>query len=534
MQEEYYDVIIIGSGMGGLGSGLYLQKQNPDLKTLILEQHSIPGGSVNGFKRKGYYFDSGAEGLVYCGEGQIFRERLEELGVFHDYISIDPVEVMKYEDRTVVMHNKLEKFIEELIKNYPEDEKEIREYFRIIKKMSDEYFSLSLKNFSPSFRTLLKIVLTRPTLRKYGLKTFQQFLDKSITNPDLRKILVVYCLWLGVLPDKISAPSAAIVFNSPFIDGNFYPKGGMLAFAKNMAKVFKSNGGVIKYKSRVEKILIHKKKAVGVRLDDGTIFYGKWIISNADLRKTVFDFVGKDFFKKSYQKFISMIKQSVTGFAVFLGLDIQLDDHHSHIAYNVDAEKFLVRLREENFNPEEVLIRIPQNIDPSLRNDKGSSVILLSMAPYNYKEKWGNDKEGKRNSQYHEIKEAFADKLIKLAEKVIPNLTQRIKVKEIATPLTYERYIQTTEGSWYGPQTDQKLPSFKSPLKRLFFAGGNVDGAGVPPSFFSGIKTAKYITRKIKKKRYMKAFYYSVIDGQRVAITAPFPEDKAITGVISQ
>ncbi|MCG3227733.1 MAG: NAD(P)/FAD-dependent oxidoreductase [Candidatus Heimdallarchaeota archaeon] len=534
MQAEYYDVIIIGSGVGGLGSGLYLQKMNPNLRTLILEQHSIPGGSVNGFKRKGYYFDSGAEGLVYCGEGQIFRQRLEEVGVFQEFISIDPVEVMKYQDRTVVMHNKLEKFIDELIHNFPDEEEEIRNYFEVIKKMSDEYFSLNIDSLTPSFRTLLRIVFTRPTLRKYGTKTFQKLLDKFITNPELRKILVVYCLWLGVLPDKISAPSAAVVFNSPFIDGNFYPKGGMLAFAKNMVNTFKLNGGEIKYKSKVDKILFHKKKAVGVRLTDGRIFYGKWIISNADLRRTVFDFVGKDFFKKSYQKFISKIKQSVTGFAVFLGLDIHLDDHHSHIAYNVDAEKFLERLETDNFDPEEVLIRIPQNIDPSLRNDKGSSVILLSMAPYDYKKKWGVNKEEKRNGTYHELKEVFANKLIKLAEKVIPDLTQRIKVKEIATPLTFERYIQSTEGSWYGPETNQKLPSYKSPLKRLLFAGGNVDGAGVPPSFFSGIKTAKYITRKMKKKRNRKVVFYSVIDGQRVAITAPLPDDKAITGVISQ
>ena len=534
MNAEYYDVIIIGSGMGGLGAGLYLQKNNPNLKTLILEQHTIPGGSVNGFKRKGYYFDSGAEGLVYCGEGQIFRNRLEEVGVFQDFISIDPVEVMKYHDRTVHMYNKLERFIEELILHFPEEEEEIRNYFKTIKKMSDEYFSLGLNTFDESFLTLLKIVITRPTLRKYGLKSFEQFLDKYITNPDLRKILAVYSLWLGVLPNKIRATAAAIVFNSPFIDGNFYPKGGMLAFAKNLEKVYKTNGGEIRYKSKVEKILVHKKKAVGVRLENGKIFYGKWIISNADLRRTVFDFVGKDFFKKSYQNFISKLKQSITGFAVFLGLDEHLDNHHSHIAYNVDAEKYISRLMNDGFEPEEVLIRIPQNIDPSLRNEKGSSVILLSMAPYNYKKNWGTKKDSKKNEIYHDLKEVFADKLIKLAEKAIPNITQKIKVKEIATPLTYERYLQTTQGAWYGPQTDQKLPSFKSPLKRLLFAGGNVDGAGVPPTFFSGLKTGKYVTKKMKRKRDSKTVYYSVIDGQRVAITAPLPEDKAITGVIAQ
>ncbi|MCK4973481.1 MAG: NAD(P)-binding protein, partial [Candidatus Heimdallarchaeota archaeon] len=62
MNDTSYDIIIIGSGMGGLGAGLTLQNHNPKLKTVILEQHSIPGGFVTGFKRKGMYFDAGAEG----------------------------------------------------------------------------------------------------------------------------------------------------------------------------------------------------------------------------------------------------------------------------------------------------------------------------------------------------------------------------------------------------------------------------------------------------------------------------------------
>ncbi|MEE9411162.1 MAG: NAD(P)/FAD-dependent oxidoreductase [Candidatus Heimdallarchaeota archaeon] len=534
MNQENFDVIIIGSGIGGLASGLYLQKNNPNLKTLILEQHSIPGGSVGGFKRKGYYFDSGAEGLVYCGEGQIFRKNLEDVGVFQDFISINPVEVMKYPDRTVVMHNNLEKFTQELRQNFPEDEDEIRRYFEVIEKMYKEYFSLSLDKLDPSFLTLLKIVFTRPTLRKYGTKTFQQLLDKLITNADLRKILAVYCLWLGVLPNKISAPGAAIVFNSPFIDGNFYPKGGMLSFAKKMVKVFKSNGGKIKYRAQVDKILVEKQRAVGVRLKNGKTIKCKWIISNADLKKTIFELVGKEFFKKSYQKLISKLKQSISGFAVFLGLDKHLDEHHSHIAYNVDAEKYIERNNSGTCDPEEVLIRIPQNIDPSLRNDKGSALVLLAQVPYNCMNTWGTEQDGKRSEKYIQIKNNYANKLIKLAEKIIPDLSQRIILKEIATPLTFERFIQSTRGAWYGPTIGQKLPKFKTPIKRLLLAGSNIGGPGVPPSYLSGISTAKYLIKKLERRRKKEFPDYSSTDGHKVAVTAPLPVDIAITGDISQ
>ena len=58
--ESKYDIGIIGSGLGRLGEGIMLTKQNSDMKVLIIEQHTIPGGHVIGFYRKGYYFDLGA------------------------------------------------------------------------------------------------------------------------------------------------------------------------------------------------------------------------------------------------------------------------------------------------------------------------------------------------------------------------------------------------------------------------------------------------------------------------------------------
>ena len=88
MSSEKYDVIIIGSGMGGLGAGITLLKSNPNLKVLIIEQHSIPGGYVNGFTRKGYYFDSGAEGIICAGKNQKFGNVLKKLDINQEFLNI--------------------------------------------------------------------------------------------------------------------------------------------------------------------------------------------------------------------------------------------------------------------------------------------------------------------------------------------------------------------------------------------------------------------------------------------------------------
>ncbi len=500
MDDENFDVIIIGSGMGGLGAGLKLQSENPKLKTLILEQHNIPGGYVNGFKRKGYYFDSGAEGLVYCGEGQAFRMVLDKFGVDQEYISIDPVETMQFPNRKIIMHANGEKYISELIKNFPNEQDEIRSFFRVIESIQEEFLSVVKGKFDPSFRELIKIVLTCPTLRKYATKSFDYLLTKFITNVELRDILSVYCLWLGVSSKKIKATLAAVVFFSPYYQGHYYPKGGMLAFANNLAKAYTANGGEVRYKTKTKKIIIENGKAVGVQLEDETLIKGKWIVSNSDIQKTTFDLIGEEKLSEKYIEYISGLEKSVTGFAVFLGLDIHLDNYPSHIAYNIKAESYLERIAKGNYNPEEVLIRIPDKIDPSLRNEKGSALTFLTFAPYYLDETWGTSGEKDQKERYTEIKEKYTERLIQIAEKVIPDLSKHIVYKDSATPLTFERYTLNSQGAWYGVRKGQKRPKQQTPIKNLLLAGGNTQGAGVPSCFFSGIKAGERILKKLKKK----------------------------------
>ncbi len=487
-----YDVIIVGSGVGGLTAGVTLQTLKPEMKTLILEQHYAPGGYISGFRRKGYYFDSGAEGLVFCGEGQNFRRAIEGLGVNLKFLNIDPVEELHYSDKTVTMHQDAEKYVKELIQKYPDNKDEIEKLFSVLRKINSEYHSNVKTGLDPTFKELLKISFTCPTMRKYVFMSFKDFIDRFITNEQLKKVLSVYCLWLGVPSESIRAVAAGLIFFSPVFDGHYYPKGGMFAFAKSLADSFVNKGGEIEYKKKVTRILTKKRKAVGVELADGTKIRSKWIISNADLKRTVFEYVGMNKFPNSYLVKVAKKNQSVSGFSVFLGLDKELTGYPSHMAYNLDADRNIKEILGGKYDPKEVMIRIPSKIDPDLSNNGKSSVILLSFAPYDWENKWNSS----HKESYKETKEKYADKLIKLAENVIPELSKHIEVKLISTPLTFERYSLNTQGAWYGPREGSLKIGKKTPIRKLVLAGANTAGAGVPPSFFSGIKTAKHIINR--------------------------------------
>ena len=521
--SDTYDVIIVGSGVGGLTAGLALQTLKPNLKTLILEQHYAPGGYISGFKRNGYYFDSGAEGLVFAGENQIFKKALDGLGLNLNLLSIDPVEVLYYSDKTITMHANVDKYVLELKEKFPENVQEIDRFFDILKKINQDYNSIVKSNLNPNFKELLKIGLKSPTMRKYAMMSFKDFLDKFITNKQLKDILSIYCLWLGVPSDSISAVSAGLIFYYPIFNGHYYPKGGMFAFAQKLAESFVEKGGEIQYRKKVTQILTKRRKAIGVELVDGSKFNAKWIISNADLKRTVFDYVGMKKFPNRYLIKVAKKNQSVSGFSVFLGLDEKLEGYPSHMTYNLEPDKYIRDILSGKYDPKEVMIRIPSEIDHDLNENGKSSVILLSFAPYEWENKWNSsDRES-----YMKTKESYANKLIKLAENVIPGLSEHVEVKFISTPLTFERYSLNTQGAWYGPRKGSAKISKKTPIKRLFLAGANIAGAGVPSNFFSGIDTAEHIMNRFSvSKRTLRVLfpiisYFSFRSRNRKAIFSP-------------
>ncbi len=51
------DVILVGSGFGGMSCAALLAHYNFDV--IVCESHSIPGGAAHSFERQGFKFDSG-------------------------------------------------------------------------------------------------------------------------------------------------------------------------------------------------------------------------------------------------------------------------------------------------------------------------------------------------------------------------------------------------------------------------------------------------------------------------------------------
>ncbi|MHA1126334.1 MAG: phytoene desaturase family protein [Candidatus Heimdallarchaeota archaeon] len=494
-----YDVIIVGAGLGGLYSGIYLQSKNPGLRTLIVEQNNYPGGYASGFSNKGFYFDTGAESVLGYENG-FATTTLKEFDFNHPFHKVEPIEVFYQEDKIFRMFSNPENFIAEIEKHHPNQVEGIKALIKTSLKIREEIDANNLSYEALTFKTMLKILFKYPYLRKYGFKTFREYLEEFITDEEVFEYFNLYCLWFGLKFEEVSAPLGGHILGVSFAEGLFYPEGGFGAFANKLAEHYVARGGTIKYNSPVTKIIVKKRTSKGVQLKDGTILNSDFVIANSDLHKTIFDFIGRKHFSRKYLKRVNNLKMSVSGILLYLGVEgIDLKEYPPHFIIG-KCSGIIPNIRESKFDLNGLGIRIPSNADLTLKDGNKDSIVVLGFPPYEWNDYWKIGKDGKRTKEYRQLKRELTEKIIAIVEKVISGVSEHIVIKRLATPYTFERYNSSTKGAWYGPAFNQKLPSFKSPIKNLFFAGANVGGSGVSQAMNSGINTGKLVLKLLDRK----------------------------------
>lgn len=487
--EKEYDAIVVGAGLGGLVCGTTLAKEG--WSTLVLERHARPGGYCTSFVRKGFTFDI-PECTGGCGPDGDVGKIISYLGLNKDidFVEKDPFHKYIYPEHTIKVPVDVERYERELSQLFP-SESGIHDYFETLEKMWHETHGWG----------------DTPTISRYRNKTFQNLLDDYLSDSKLKAIVSSAWGYVGLPPSMVDAVSLAIALVS-YHDGAYSPQGGYQKLADAFANGLKRDGGTLSLRTQVTKIIIEGGKAVGVALEDGTQIKAKHVISNADTKLTFLRLVGEEHLEKGFAQRIKNLKMSKSGFVVHLGVDMDLTDldlKYGTIIYypSYDIEQGFIA-----FEKNEIItdidkkgffgLSVPSLGDPSLAPPGQHCLHILLLAPYHYKNDWMTE-EGKRGEGYKRLKEELADRLIKAAEKVIPDLSQHIVTRDVATPMTFERYTLSSEGAWYDAavtpdQAGENRLGTETPIEGLYLAGASTMGGGTHAAIVSGFMTANLLT----------------------------------------
>jgi prolycopene isomerase len=497
--NESADVIVIGSGIGGLTAAALLQERG--ISTLVFEKNRYAGGSCSSFQREGYRFDAGASVFYGFGDNgvsgtlnlhtRIFRK----LGIDVQTIP-DPVQIHYHLPNGFAVPTYYDRhaFLDTLAARFPHEAEGIHNFYGELDDVYDILSSMpagSLEDVTHllsvgAANPLKTVALALKSFRSMG-KTARRYIhDEEL----LRFIDIEAYSW--AVQDALSTPlvNAGICLADRHFGGINYPVGGSGAIPEALCKGIRKFGGRICYQSEVAEILVDNGKTYGVRLVDGSEHYAKAVISNATVWDTFNRLVTDARYRVEENKFM----RASSWFQLFLGVDAAVIPEGFYVHHVlVDDWKSYNQLGGT------IYFSAPTILDPSLA-PPGKHIVHAFVT--GEVEEWQHLERG--SNAYLEAKEAFAAGVIARTEKILPGLSKAIELKVFATPQTHERYLNRFKGS-YGPllkpgQNILQKPQNTTSIKNLFAAGDSTfPGQGVIAVTYSGVSCASYIARKFGK-----------------------------------
>lgn len=461
--KEVYDAVVIGAGIGGLVCGCHLAKAG--MKVLIVEQHDKPGGYCTSFKRRGFTFDAAAHSFGSFRNGGHVRKILTGLGL-DEIINIrrhDPSDIIISPDFKLTFRNDVEATISGLSKVFPEEKRNIRDYYRFLTSADQSEF-IKLKD-----------------------KTFESFLHSFFKDEKLISALALPVLGNGGLPPSLMhAFSGSKIFSEFIIDGGYYPGGSIQDLPDAMVRILKRHNGHIMLKRRAGKILQKNNAVTGIRLDGNETVNSRYVVSACDITQTLKVLLGGEVPDKKIMDRIRNMTPSLSIFILYLGIDGPfrgLPEPGTNTWYlpHYDLDEIYNQILRCDFDKAGMyMLRVSPN---------QKTLLAFMNAPFRTRQFW--EKNKKRTA------EAFLDRM----EKLIPGLKPHITYLDAATPHTLQRYTSNYKGAAYGwaPLPSQVFdPAFrqKSSIKGLYLTGHWVTQAhGIPGVVYLGYNTAKLILK---------------------------------------
>ncbi len=493
------DVIIIGSGLGGLSSGVILAKNG--YHVTVLEQEAQIGGCLQCFHRGGVKFETGMHFIGSAAPGQTLDKLMRYLEIADEVklsqLSTDGYGVISFDGDKYVFANGRENFIDTLAHRFPEQRENLEKYYDIIEKVANASTLHSLK-----YAETTDMVDTT-----YQLCSIDDVLSETISDPLLANVLA------GSLPlyaaEKGKTPFSTHAFIMDFYNQSAYRfVGGSDSVAKALANVIKRYGGDVIRNAKAVKIVCDDSKAIGVETQDGKVLPCDYVVSAIHPMRTL-ELLDTKLIRPAYRTRINNIPQTVGGFSLFLKFK---EGTMPYMNYNFfgyrDKTPWDCEHYDETSWPKGYLYMHMCHEDGAKYAKSG---VVLTYMNYTDVEQWADTTVGHRGEDYETFKRTMAERLLDSMEKDFPGMRDSIESYYTATPLTYRDYTGTQDGGMYGIAKDINMTaayrvSQRTKVPNVFQTGQNINSHGMLGVLVGTIVTcSEFLTSKTIYQQIIEA-----------------------------
>lgn len=458
-----YDVIIIGSGLGGLECAHILSKSG--MGVLLLERGTQPGGCLQSYRRNGLAFDTGFHYVGGLDEGQSLHSVFRHLGLLRlPWQRMDAhFDRVTIGSRTFAFAQGYGEFVDTLAAEFPRERGALGGYAGMLKQLGEQ----QLDALNPQVGDIsLSHGLFEKSAYQYLTETFQDsFLINVLSGTSLKMEL-----------RKESLPLFTFAHgNGSFIESSWRLKGDGSLIVNSLVDDIRRHGGEVICNTEVQELVEKDGKLVRAVCADGESYEGDVFISNVHPAVTCSWVKQSERMKKVYRNRMACLENTFGMFTVSLRIKprmLRYFNWNQYVYKRPDVWTFY--LGDGAVSGVLVSCRIPED-----GGEYTQQVDLLTPMVWNKCKAWSDTKVGRRGDEYKAMKRRVADECVTLAEQFIPGLWNMVTGCYVSTPLTYRDYTLTPQGSAYGLRKDFNNPmttllSPRTPIPNLFLTGQNL------------------------------------------------------------